>query len=320
MIRFLTIAALCVFGAAAQFPGDTDHTILRGQVLSDQLMPESYIVELQPLSGSMNHQQTLASTSGEFQMSGVELGDYRLTITDHAGRLLYQQLLHVDKSGSPIEVRLPSNTNVKPGGTVSYANLRHKVPRSALHEYKAAVEARKHADPEATLAHLRKAVALDPQFAAAHNDLAAQYLDGRLYDVALEELDRAVALDPASTAVKLNRAICLSRLGRLAEAEASARQAVQLDGGSPRSRYLLGLILANEKKFTREAIDDLEQSSDQFPEARVIAAQILVRSGRNAEAREQLQLYLSVCKPENCRAVRSWLDRLDKISCGTRCE
>jgi tetratricopeptide (TPR) repeat protein len=311
MIRLPAVAALCVFRAVAQFPGGPDHTILCGQVLTDQLMAESYIVELQPLSGSMNRQQTLASNNGEFQISGVELGDYRLTVTDHAGRTLYQQLLHVDKSGAPIEVRLPSNTNAKPpAGAVSYASLQHKVPRSAVHEYKAAVEARQHADPEAALAHLRKAVAIDPQFAAAHNDLAAQYLDGKLYDSALEELDKAVALDPASIPVKLNRAICLSRLGRYTEAETSARQAVQLDGGSSRSRYLLGLILANQKKFSSEAIDDLERSSDQFPEARVAAAQILARSGRNAEARQQLQLYLNGCKAENCREVRSWLDRL----------
>jgi thioredoxin-like negative regulator of GroEL len=74
---------------------------------------------------------------------------------------------------------------------------------------------------------------------------------------------------------------------------------------------LLGIILATQKKFTPEAIDDLERSSDEFPEARVTVAQILVRVGRNAEAREQLSRFLRGCNGEKCQPVQMWLDRLN---------
>ena len=51
MIRFLTVSAICVFGAAAQFPGINDQAVVRGQVIGDQPMGEAYVVELHPLSG-----------------------------------------------------------------------------------------------------------------------------------------------------------------------------------------------------------------------------------------------------------------------------
>jgi tetratricopeptide (TPR) repeat protein len=311
MIRFLTLSALFVFGAAGQFPGTGDQTTVRGQVLSDRPLGDAYIVELHPLSGSMNRQQTIASGTGDFHMSGVEVGDYRLIVTDHQGGVIYQQLLHIDKSGAPIEVRLPASSSAKaPAGTVTLASLRHNVPKQAVREYRAAVEARHRADGETAIAHLLKAVAIDPEFAAAHNDMAAQYLDGKRYDSALAELDKAEALDPASIAVQLNRAICLSRIGRFVEAETAARRAMQLDGASARSRYLLGLILINQRKFTREALDDLVESSEKYPEARLTAAQVLVQTGRNSEAREQLSRYLDGCKAQNCQSVQKWLEGL----------
>jgi tetratricopeptide (TPR) repeat protein len=237
VFRFPTVSALCVFGAAAQFSGGADQTNVRGHVLSDQSLSESYVVELHPLSGGMNKPHALTNAAGDFRLSGVDSGDYWLIVTDRQGRTVYQQLQHVDKSAAPLEVRLPSVANPKPpSGSVTIASLRHKVPRQAVHEYKAAVAARKHADREAALAHLLKAVELDPQFAEAHNDIAAQYIEGKRYDNALEELDKAAALDPASTVIELNRAACLSKMGRLAEAETSARRSMQLDGGSRRSR------------------------------------------------------------------------------------
>ena len=43
---------------------------------------------------------------------------------------------------------------------------------------------------------LKKVIQLNPNFAAAHKDLAVLYLDSRLFDYAKEEFEKAVALDP----------------------------------------------------------------------------------------------------------------------------
>lgn len=43
---------------------------------------------------------------------------------------------------------------------------------------------------------LKKVLQLNPNFAAAHKDLAVLYLDSRLFDYAKEEFEKAVALDP----------------------------------------------------------------------------------------------------------------------------
>jgi len=164
----------------------------------------------------------------------------------------------------------------------------------------------------------QKALRIDPDFVAAHNDLATDYIVLKQFDKALAELDKAAKLDPAAWVVPMNRAVCLMQIGRFDEAEKAARRAVQLNGTSPRTRYALGLVLANERKFTPEAIDNLLRASVEAPTARLVVAQIFMDKGRIPDAREQLRLYLDGCSGERCKVVQNSLARLEHSGEGSK--
>jgi Tfp pilus assembly protein PilF len=198
-----------------------------------------------------------------------------------------------------------------PAGSVSFASLSHKVPRQAQRAFDAAENARKHADEDAWSRHLQEALAIDSQFAPAHNDLAIYYVRHKMFDQALAEIDQAAALDSGAAPIQINRVACLAVMGRLDQAEIAARRAVQLTGASPRARYALGLVLADAHKLPSEALDNLLAASDAFPNARLVAAQILLNSGHTSDARTQLRRYLQTCSGDNCESVQSSLDRLN---------
>ena len=300
-------------GALRAIPGASSQRELRGQVVSDQPFAETFTVELNATGVAQTAAlKSYTSPNGDFQIDGVSDGNYQLTLTDQQGRVIERQLVHVDSSQSSIEVRLPSNKDeAPPSGSVTLAGLSHKVPRKVRNELKTAEEARSRGDHQKSILHLQKALRIDPDCAAAHNDLATDYIVLKQFDKALAELDRAAKLDPAAWVVPMNQAVCLMQIGRFEEAEKAARRAVQLNGSSPRTRYALGLVLANERKFTPEAIDNLLRASSEAPTARLVVAQIFVDKGRIPDAREQLRLYLDGCSGERCKAVQNSLERLE---------
>jgi tetratricopeptide (TPR) repeat protein len=152
---------------------------------------------------------------------------------------------------------------------------------------------------------------VDPAFAQARSDLAAQYIDLKRYPEAFVQLAEASRLDPASATIALNSAICLERVGDLERAEAAARRAVALNGLSSHAQFALGIILVERKKFTDETVQILIASGEAYPVARLTAAQILAAAGRPLEARDQLRGYLKNCDGKDRRAVETWLARLN---------
>ncbi|HEY3936606.1 MAG TPA: tetratricopeptide repeat protein [Bryobacteraceae bacterium] len=305
MLRVLEVVCLFAIDLSAQWSNDPPKITLHGHISSEGEISAEYTIALYSLSGRAASEQTQADPTGEFAVSEVSAGDYRLVVTNRAGAVVEQEFVHVG-SGSPIDVRVPKQMQPEaPAGTVTVAQLSHKAPRKAQQELKAAYRARSRGDQEGSLTQLRKAVALDPQFAQAHSDLAAQYIVLKHYDLALAQADEAVKLDSASAVAQLNRSICLVRMNRLEEAEAAARLAKRLDPTSLRSEYALGLILAQQKKFTPEAADNLLQAAEEFPAARLAAAQVLVQAGRASEAKEQLRRYLKNCSGKECAAAQA---------------
>jgi len=315
VFRFLTLCGLCVLQAAAQWPDGSKGVLLRGQIVSDQTPLDAYVVELRPLSGQSAKQQTLANSGGDFLFQSVEVGEYSAIISDRQGLTVYQTMVHVDRSSGSLEIRLPSDQNPKPGsGVVTIASLQHRTPKAALREYRNAMAAKSKGDPEATTSHLRASIRIDPDFAEAHNDLAVQLVAARDYPQALDEIDKAASLDPNSAIVQLNRAVCLAKMGRFADAESPARKAVENDKGAARARFMLGAILAIEGKSSEEAIENLIAASNEFPEARLTAAHVLVRTGRIAEARKQLSRFLTQCPATECDIARKLLQQLSTES------
>jgi len=101
-----------------------------------------------------------------------------------------------------------------------------------------------------------------------------------------------------------------SREDLYGDAEFAARRALNLAPQHATARYMLGAILAAEQRNPEEAIGLLRQTKLEFPDARLLLAQILLRRGAARDAEEELRGYLALPDAPKRQNVERWLARL----------
>ncbi|MEX2152173.1 MAG: protein kinase [Gemmatimonadaceae bacterium] len=138
---------------------------------------------------------------------------------------------------------------------------------------------------------LRRAIALDPRYAAAHQWYGEMLMVQNRMPDAIAQLKRAAELDPVSPVIASSYSMALSVAKRDAEAIAQARRAVELDSTLFLPRLVLGLghLLGNR---TAEAIRELEPAlglSNDSPYAQGMLGYAYAVGGKrqNAEAMAQ---------------------------------
>jgi tetratricopeptide (TPR) repeat protein len=197
-------------------------------------------------------------------------------------------------------------------GTVGVHEL--AVPPKARKEFERSMKAFQSSDVRAAAGHLEKAIKIAPDFVQAHNNLGAMYINLRDYKSAMIELQKTIDLDPKLESPYHNLAMLMIFLGRLSEAEAAARHAMELDVEGAVSRYWLGRILVMERKSTPEAEQLLTQAATQIPEAMLWLTQILQSRGEINAAIAELQAYLQVSGVDKRDKVETWLAQLAKVA------
>jgi len=135
---------------------------------------------------------------------------------------------------------------------------------------------------------LLQALALDPRFVKAHDNLGLCYEALGRHDEAIRSYQEAIRLNREATAPSpwppLNLGILLTRLDRLDEAEALLRESVRVDPRFPQGRYQLGVAL-EKKGRAAEAVQELEEAARldaSYPEPHYALAR-LYRRNRNPE-------------------------------------
>jgi tetratricopeptide (TPR) repeat protein len=186
--------------------------------------------------------------------------------------------------------------------TVSLQQLQHKVPKQALKEFKKARTVSSKGDNETALDHLQNAVQLDPEFADAHNDLGVALARLGNTGEAVEQFQKAVSLAPDHNRAVRNLSLALYTLQRYHEVLPVARRALKIEPGLVYVQYVLGVSLIAEHGERKEALENLERAAPKFPEARVMASDLLAKIGRREDAAWQLEEYLrSAPKGETSR-------------------
>ncbi len=242
----------------------------------------------------------------------VHPGKYRATVVETLyHRVLYSASVTIT-GAKDLTIRLPKQETEEPSPSkVSVRELQQRIPSKARKEYgRALVEYRKGNTGKA-IADLEKAIQIDPSFAEAHNNLGGCYVKLGQEDKALVEFAKASSLDPDSAVMMYNFALTLVELKRFTEAEGAARAALKLDSSLAQAHFVLGYSLYQQRRFGQEAIDNLVWAGRQVPRALLIAAEVLVREGRQSEAARQLKHYLASPEtgPDRERA-QSWLKKL----------
>jgi tetratricopeptide (TPR) repeat protein len=156
-------------------------------------------------------------------------------------------------------------------------------------------------------------------FGGAYNDLGSRYIELQEYEKAAAEFQKAIDLDPRIMQPFNNLSVAFFLLQRYPDAEAAARRALDLDPHNSTAQYILGCVLATEKRNPSEAVELLHRTEVEFPDARLLLAQILLRQGVVNEAKNELHSYLKVPGVEKKQKVECWLARLEQTWATSAC-
>ncbi|MFL6446966.1 MAG: tetratricopeptide repeat protein [Bryobacteraceae bacterium] len=176
--------------------------------------------------------------------------------------------------------------------TVSRKQLAHKIPGSAVKEQRKGRTALEKGDYQVAKKHLENALAIDSQFADAHNDLGVVIGKSGQTDRAIPEFQKAIELTPEHKQAVANLCVALYTQGRYHDVCPAARRALKIDPSLVHIRFLLALSLITDGGDEAEALTNLERAAPQVPEAHVALSNLLVKIGRREDAARELEMYL----------------------------
>jgi len=104
-----------------------------------------------------------------------------------------------------------------------------------------------------------KAIALDPNYAAAYNNRGSAYDDKGQYDRAIEDYNKAIALDPNDAAAYYNRGVAYGNKGQYDRAIEDFNKAIALDPNDAAAYYNRGVAYGNKGQYDR-AIEDYSKA------------------------------------------------------------
>ena len=180
---------------------------------------------------------------------------------------------------------------------VTVHQLKHLPPREARKAYSKGRQFLEKEQLNEAITWLGKAVAIDPEYSQAHNDLAAAYIKTGRVDRAIALLNSAIQFDPHWGLAYFNLAIAYISENELSQAERTARQMAEIGAGSPQAAFILGLSLTLENRFTSEAQAALTRAEPVFPEASLLLAHGLARRGEIEAAKLKILTYLASPAP-----------------------
>ena len=266
---------------------------LHGQIANpSEAVLVGFSVELCERTGRVISRMQVTA-SGEFYFESVPSGFYILRVVDSSGNFITEQLVDPNNGSGEILVKLPEGEGDRPAsGSVSLAELQHKVPPRALKEAEKADKAVHKNDLPTVISHLEKALEIDPEFFAARRNLAKALLSTGQNEKAIPVLQKLLQAEPRSILAYDGLGAVYLTSHRFADAETAARKALEIDGSNELGHWLLGCSLTALGKADSEALKHLARIVKRFPRAHIVAAGILARQGHKDEAKKQLKAYL----------------------------
>ncbi len=140
----------------------------------------------------------------------------------------------------------------KPGETVSTRAL--LIPPKAMKELQRSQSAFLSGDILSSARHLERALQIYPHYLEAHNNLGSRYIELHEYEKAAAEFQKAIDLDSRAMQPFNNLSVALFLLQHYPDAEIAARRALDLDPHNSTAQYMLGCVLATEKRNPSEAM------------------------------------------------------------------
>ena len=221
------------------------------------------------------------------------------------------------KSSTFVTLYLKEGVSVKErrgSNVVSTGELDRQVPAAAAKEFERGARAREDGRLDEAVAHLRKALAIHPDYLKARNDLGAYLLaQGRLEE-ASQELRKASDMDPKSFNPRLNLGMVLIQQQKFREAADVLERALSLDPTSASAHLYAGVALlgvGDGERAERELSTAYEGGGGQYALAQFYLGKLYAERGERALALRAYETYLQD-KPDaaNAEKVRHLIEAL----------
>jgi tetratricopeptide (TPR) repeat protein len=224
---------------------------------------------------NLQHQKVATTNlraDGYFEFRNIAYGDYWLIVTE-GDKTIYAGMVTAHPGGWEETLDLSAIRRARaaaapPTGPVSVAELRHPPSRKAFNAFIAAQQLAQSGRFAEATTQLEKAVHLSPDWPEAHTNLAADYLRLGRFENSIAESRRAIELNKPNAIDLGNIAFAEYSLNRRPEAIAAAREGLSADPSSPKLHYMLGSLLALDRKTLSESIPHLELAAKTIPGAR----------------------------------------------------
>jgi tetratricopeptide (TPR) repeat protein len=290
------IALIVLVLAAGRVESAQPETIaVRGEITSSSPVASGLTVEL--AGDGMGFQSTFVNPDNSFEFRSVTPGVHELRVFASNGQVLYQEYVSVNPNQT-LSIRLPEpSSKGRSDSTISLQQLQHKVPPAALKSFQKGEKAAKKGDLEQARACFEDAVARDPEFADAHNELGGVDAGLNHLEAAAAQFQKAIDLVPEHRQALPNLGIVLAKMDHLHEAGQVARRALQVVPGDSRMHYIVAASLVNEHGNLDEILAHLDRAAKDIPSAQINAADLLAQQGRLDEAIHRLEGYLDRAAP-----------------------
>jgi tetratricopeptide (TPR) repeat protein len=294
-VRLVALIVLVSAAGRAQ-PPRADTIAVRGEITSSSPLASGLSVEL--ASNGTGSETAFVNSDNSFEFRSVTPGVHQLRVLAANGQVLYQEYVSVNPNQT-LSIHLPDRSPANHSGesTISLQQLQHKVPAAAQKAFEKGERLAAKRDFEQARACFAEAVARDPEFADAYNELGGVEAALNRLEEAAAQFQKAIDLVPEHRRALPNLSIVLAKMERFHEAGQVARRALQVVPGDGRIHYILAASLLEENGNIDEILAHLERAAADVPSANVTAAEVLAQRGRQQEAIRHLEDYLKRAAP-----------------------
>jgi tetratricopeptide (TPR) repeat protein len=244
LCSFVCVAGISGWAAAAQACTIANSSSIRGEVTGEG-RTDSNSLSVELVSGGLIVNRSAVTRDGRFELAGVAAGNYEIRLADPLETILQKKAIRVRGPVDGVKFNIDDPTYVRPtAGTVTRNRLLRQVPGAARKEFERGGRAALKGQTEVSIQHLRKALAVYPDYMEVHNDLGVRYLQRGEFEAAAGEFQAATKLEPGAAGPVSNLALAWLALRRYHDAEFAARRALALDPDFRSAQRVLSLVLA----------------------------------------------------------------------------
>jgi tetratricopeptide (TPR) repeat protein len=267
-----------------------------------------------PIYGSVVNGQGRAVAFATFEVRNVHGVKIAAGVSDAAGKFAFEPAsragdyvvlaaneLYVTEQQVTVDTRVreviltlldPSRNSAfthREAFTVPARQLR--VPEAARKYLRLANLEFSRSNAESAEADVDQALKVDSSFAAALSMRAFLRLASRSLAGAIEDAQRAVALDPADAGAYLALGTAYNSLGEFPRAEETLRNALGLRPELWQAELEMAKAFYGQHRFVA-ALYELDKLSNDFPDVHLVRANVLERLGRSGEAVAEFSQFL----------------------------